>query len=129
MTNPTELLGGAKRYRSTVAVHATRLAAPRTWRTARGSELSAAAGDWLLTDGVEEWTVAAQVFTRTYDELPDGRYVKHALVEAVRTERPVEVATLEGPARAEAGDWVLRGVDGEVWTTTDAFFRAHYAPA
>jgi hypothetical protein len=129
VTDPVELLDGARCYRSTAVVDATRLTAPRTWHTARGCALAAVAGDWLVTDGSEEWTVAADIFARTYDRLPDGRYAKHATVDAVRTDRPVEVRTLEGPARAEPGDWVLRGVDGELWTVTDAYFRTHYEPA
>ena len=90
--------------------------------------LSAAAGDWLVTDGTEEWTVAPGVFARSYRPLPDGRFVKVAPVRAARLDRTAEVPTLEGVARAEAGDWVLCGVDGELWTVTDTFFRAHYEP-
>ena len=129
MTGPGGLPRGARRYRGTAVVRAVRLTAPRVWRTGRGSELSAAAGDWLVSDGAEEWTVAAEVFARSYRALPDGRYVKDADVWAVRADRAGEVSTLEGPVRNEAGDWVLRGVDGELWTVTDAYFRSHYEPA
>jgi hypothetical protein len=125
---PAELLRGARRYRSTAVVRATRLARPYTWRTARGSALSARAGDWRLSDGVEEWTVEADIFARTYRRLPDGRFTKDAPVDAARTDRPLDVPTCEGVARAEAGDWVLRGVDGELWTVTDAYFRSTYTP-
>lgn len=125
---PVELLRGASRYRSTAVVHATRLARPHAWRTGRGSALSARAGDWLITDGVQEWTVEADIFARTYRRLPDGRFAKDAPVDAVRTDRPLDVPTLEGVARAEAGDWVLRGVDGELWPVSDAYFRSTYTP-
>jgi hypothetical protein len=125
---PSELLRGARRYRSTSVVRATRLTEPRTWSSDRGSTLAAAAGDWLVTDGATEWTVAAGVFARTYRRLSDGRFAKDAPVDAVRADHPVEVPTLEGSARAETGDWLLRGVDGELWTVTDAYFRANYEP-
>jgi hypothetical protein len=125
---PADLLRGARRYRSTATVHATRLTEAHTWQTARGSDLTGRAGDWRVTDGVEEWTVEAGIFARTYRQLPDGRYAKDATVDAVRTERPLDVPTLEGVARAEAGDWVLRSDDGELWTVTDAYFRSAYAP-
>jgi hypothetical protein len=121
------LLQGARRYRSSAVVRATRLMQPRTWRTDRGRELCGAAGDWLLSDGSAEWTVAADVFDRTYRPLPDGRYAKDASVHAARTSHRVDVPTLEGAARAEPGDWVLRGVDGELWTVTDDYFRTHYS--
>jgi hypothetical protein len=126
---PVELMGGARRYRSTAVVRATRLSEPSTWRTDRGSSMSAHAGAWRVTDGVEEWTVEADIFARTYDRLPDGRFAKHATVDAVRTDQARDVPTLEGVARAEAGDWILRGAEGELWTVTDSYFRAHYAPA
>lgn len=129
MTEVLDLLRDARRYRPTTVVRATRLARPRSWRSARGSELSAAAGDWLVTDGAEEWTVVPDVFARSYRRLPDGRFAKDAPVAAVRLERATEVSTLEGVARAEPGDWLLSGVDGEVWTVTDAYFRSHYEPA
>jgi hypothetical protein len=76
---------------------------------------------------MDEWTVEADIFARTYRRLPDGRFTKDATVDAVRTEQALDVPTREGVARAEPGDWVLRGVDGELWTVTDDYFRTHYA--
>src|SRR5689334_4616541 len=125
---PAELMRTARRYSSTSVVRATRLDAPCTWQTDRGSELSGRAGAWRVTDGADEWTVAADIFARTYRRQPDGRFAKAATVEAARTDRPLEVPTREGVARAESGDWVLRGVDGELWTVTDAYFRSAYEP-
>lgn len=123
-----ELLDDARTYRSTAVVHATRLDAPRTWRTPRGSSLAATAGDWVVTDGAQEWTVAAGVFERSYRELPDGTFSKIATVCAVRLRHRVDVPTLEGSSTAQTGDWLLRGVDGELWPVSDQYFRTHYAP-
>ena len=72
--------------------------------------------------------MGGDVFARTYRPLPDGRFAKDATVDAVRTDSALDVPTSEGVARAEAGDWVLCGVDGELWTVTDPYFRANYAP-
>lgn len=123
-----DLLRAAPRYVSTRPVEARRLTAARRWRTGRGSLLEARPGDWLLTDGDQEWTVAADVFDRSYRRSPDGRYLKSATVRAVRLTKATEVPTLEGRSTAAAGDWLLCGVDSELWPVTDAHFRRCYAP-
>ena len=126
------LLDGAPRFRATSRVRAHRLTEARNWRTANGSDLDAAAGDWLLTDADDgsgrEWTVAGGVFDRSYARLPDGSYRKTATVEAVRLDAPLDVPTLEGTSVAAAGDWLVRGVDGELWPVDDEHFRTHYTP-
>ena len=41
--------------------------------------------------------------------------------------RPGElVITLEGPATAAAGDWVIKGAAGEQWITSAEHFAANY---
>lgn len=122
------LLDGAPRYRAAAPVHAQRLVEGRRWRTENGSDLDAAAGDWLLTDGRREWTVAAGVFDRSYDPLPDGTFRRSAPVEAVRLTADLDVPTLEGVSAAVAGDWLVRGVDGELWPVDDGHFRRRYTP-
>lgn len=122
------LLDGAPRYRATTRVRAQRLVGARTWRTANGSDLDAAAGDWLLTDGRREWTVDADVFARSYERLADGTFRKSTTVQAVQLDEAVDVPTLEGVSAAVAGDWLLRGVEGELWPVGDDHFRSRYAP-
>jgi hypothetical protein len=39
------------------------------------------------------------------------------------------IRTLEGDMRADAGDWIIRGVKGEVYPCRDDIFRATYEPA
>ncbi|MCJ2112952.1 Gp49 family protein [Methylobacterium sp. E-025] len=39
------------------------------------------------------------------------------------------VATLEGTMRAEVGDWIIRGVEGEIYPCRDSVFQATYAVA
>lgn len=122
------LLVDAPRFRALEPIRAQQLVEARRWRTANGSDLDAAAGDWLLTDGRREWTVAAGVFDRSYAPLPDGTFRKSAPVEAVRLTTAVDVPTLEGVSAAVAGDWLLRGVDGELWPVDDGHFRRRYTP-
>lgn len=127
-TDLSAALGDAPEFRSTAVVRASRLTEARTWRSRRGSELVGAPGDWLATDGVMERTVAAAIFESSYCSLPDGRFAKDATARALRVGQPVEVSTIEGLSTARPGDWVLQGVDGELWPVSDAHFRRHYEP-
>ncbi len=122
-----EALRAAPRYRSTVVVRAERLTDWASWRSERGAGLQAKPGDWWLrAEPGSHWTVADDIFRRTYRELPDGRFVKDASVRALRVTAAIEIPTLEGTAHAEPGDWVLRGADDELWPVSDEYFRANY---
>lgn len=59
----------------------------------------------------------ADIFERTYRPLGDGRYAKRDDLELryFTMPKPVMVRTLEGLQRAEAGDWIMQGVAGELW--------------
>jgi hypothetical protein len=118
----------ARRYRRSGAVKAVQLTEPRRWTTERGDVLSAEAGDWLLSDSSSAWTVAAEVFASTYEQRPDGRWIKVAVVEAVRVDVPTACHTLEGMANARPGDYVLRNPSGEVWPVAAERFERTYAP-
>ncbi len=41
----------------------------------------------------------------------------------------VEVQTLEGTMIGQQGDWIIRGVAGELYPCQDSIFRATYEPA
>ena len=57
----------SRRYRPTAVVSARQLTDPLVWRTSRGADLRAEAGDWeLVDDDGDRWTVAADTFTRSY---------------------------------------------------------------
>lgn len=40
---------------------------------------------------------------------------KYIPVEAYQTNRPIDIQTLEGVMHANAGDWIIIGVEGEMW--------------
>lgn len=40
-----------------------------------------------------------------------------------------DIQTLEGVMRANRGDWIIRGVEGELYPCKDAIFRKTYEPA
>lgn len=59
------------------------------------------------------------------------------MVEAAKSEvvkylplaEAVEITTLEGTMRAELGDWIIRGVKGELYPCKPDIFEATYEPA
>lgn len=57
------------------------------------------------------------------------RYRKIALTEAQRIDEPFEVATLEGVMTAKAGDYLMRGAQGELYSCDAGIFEQAYQPA
>lgn len=128
-------------YRSTPVVHgtaawsrfarsgdvvATVSTAPWTWRSPSGAVLRAAVGDWRVSDGEQVWSVAGEIFTRTYTHLAGDRWRRIGEVSG-RPATPGEIVrSLEGDQIAAAGEWVLRGDAGEEWVVTATHLANHY---
>jgi len=121
-----EWLANAPVYRSENVVQATRLDCNSTWTTAGGSRLTGQAGDWLVWDDRSTWSVAADLFSSTYEPLGGGRFRKSSTIRALRLSEPTEVETVEGFARAEAGDFVALGHAGDVWPIPYEHFHRNY---
>ena len=121
-----DLLADGGVYRSKVVVRATRVSEDSSWTTGGGDVMKAEAGDWWVTDGDDHWSVADDVFVRTYESLGDGRYRKSATVTAVSVGSPFSVQTLEGTASGEAGDWLVRNPTGVCWPVAHAVFNRRY---
>ena len=49
--------------------------------------------------------------------------------EDARTPPRLEVATLEGAMRADVGDWIIKGVKGEIYPCKPDIFAATYEKA
>ncbi|MCU0967396.1 MAG: hypothetical protein MUF03_01025 [Rubrivivax sp.] len=120
------------RRRPDQAVTAVRLAldfdglAYRKW----GDRQTARPGDWLVDNGGDVYTVAAETFARTYREVSPGRYVKAAPVWAERATAAGSIATLEGRTHHAAGDWLVsNGADGsDAYAVDAATFERLYEP-
>jgi len=48
------------------------------------------------------------------------------VVSATRMEVPFRVETLEGWMEGQMGDWLIEGVEGELYPCKDSIFRATY---
>ncbi|MBB1096126.1 MULTISPECIES: hypothetical protein [Lactobacillaceae] len=47
-------------------------------------------------------------------------------VEAYQTKKPLDIKTLEGVMHANAGDWIITGVEGEQWPVKKEIFEKTY---
>ena len=86
-----------------------------------GGTQTCKAGDWIVNNDGEVYTVDRDTFARTYRSVGPGLYEKVAPVWAVRTSQPGQIATKEGVTHYKAGDYlVYNGADGKDGYATDA---------
>ena len=72
-----------------------------------GAEQHCKAGDWLVDNEGDVYTVDAESFAQTYSAVGTGTYVKTAPVWAERATADGSVATKEGRSAYRAGDWIV----------------------
>lgn len=75
--------------------------------------------------------VRRDIFEQTYRKRLLGGYEKRpdVIYRYFTLDYPVMVETPEGPQRAEAGDWIMQGVVGEMWPISADEAERKYAPA
>ena len=93
-----------------------------------GAEQRAKAGDWLINNHGDIYTVDKDVFVRTYREVTPGRYVKTTPVWAEVASAAGSVKTKEGVSHYNAGDYVVsNNEDGsDAYCISAAKFEAMY---
>ena len=70
------------------------------------------------------------VDSRPYDPKPFVKlYRKKTLTHAVHMNEPFSVETLEGIMEGKAGDWLMIGVNGEMYPCDAEVFEKSYEPA
>ena len=74
--------------------------------------------------------VQRAIFERMYERQPDGAYSKGRDLEYryFTLPHPCMVQTREGAQRAAAGDWIMQGLEGELWPLSPEQGRRLYAP-
>ena len=72
-----------------------------------GSKQTCKAGDWIVSNHDEVYTVDCEVFERTYRQVGEGTYLKETPVWAEVATRPGTVHTKEGVTHDKAGDYLL----------------------
>lgn len=53
---------------------------------------------------------------------------KPVVIEAEQLTEEKQIETLEGTMKGNAGDWLIRGVEGELYPCKDEIFKKTYAP-
>jgi len=96
-----------------------------------GGIQTASAGDWLVNNGGDVYTVERQTFQSTYKEVEPGRYEKVQSVWASVAEEDGAVRTKEGETEFRAGDVIVfndpEGRDGYAMSRGE--FDRLYEPA
>ena len=81
-----------------------------------GGEQSCRAGDWLVDNNGDTYTVRHDTFAATYVQESPGIYRKESIVWAEVAKCAGEIATVEGITQYEAGDYIVfnneDGTDG-----------------
>lgn len=96
-----------------------------------GAQQTCKAGDWLVNNAGDVYTVDREVFERTYRESGPGAYVKVTPVWAEVAEKAGSVHTMEGETHYEAG-WYLVSNDPDghdSWAVSPKKFERMYDPA
>ena len=96
-----------------------------------GGTQTCKAGDWIVNNDGEIYTVDRETFSRTYSAVSPGIYEKVAPVWARVAEQPGQIATKEGMTHYQAGAYlVYNDPDGKDGYAVDAeAFEKMYAPA
>ena len=117
------------RFTRTGVVTAERRDSAWAWTTPDGQTLQGRPGDWAVSDGDgdgQTWSVRDDIFTATYKHLDGDRWQRVGEVRARPARAGETIGTLEGPVVAAAGDWVLKGHDGEQWPVSALRFTRDY---
>jgi hypothetical protein len=89
------------------------------------------AGDWVVLNAGETYTVDGETFARTYEQVSDGVYEKTAPVWAEQAGEAGRIGTREGSTGYEAG-WFLVYNDPnrrDGYAMAEEKFRSLYEPA
>lgn len=72
-----------------------------------GDEQQCARGDWLVENNGDVYSVSADSFAQTYEEVSPGRYFKRAEVWAEKAKAAGRIKTREGFTKYQAGDYLV----------------------
>ena len=95
-----------------------------------GAEQRCKAGDWIVDNDGDTYTVDHQVFAKTYRRVGPGIYIKTTPVWAEVATKSGTVITKEGASKYEVGDYlVFNNEDGtDAYCMGAAKFESMYEP-
>lgn len=101
-------------------------------QTARGALRARGGDDYILAHGPGDHSVIRRdIFENTYEPLGGGLFRKRTdiFLHYFTLKRRVLVQTLEGTQVARPGDWIMQGLEGELWPVSAEKARDKYEPA
>jgi hypothetical protein len=113
-------------------VLAHRAEADCTVETANGQLKARGGHDYIAHYGPDDKAVIrGDIFTATYEPLGGGLYRKRSdiVLRYFTLDHACVVETMEGPQHAKPGDWIMQGVQGELWPMPAEKAEAKYDPA
>ena len=72
-----------------------------------GGEQSCRAGDWLVNNGGDCYTISKETFAKTYKSISPGQFIKTTPVWASQSTEPGKIKTNEGYTEYVVGDYLV----------------------
>jgi len=72
-----------------------------------GSDQQCSAGDWLVNNNGDCYTISEKSFAKTYEEIAPGQFVKFSPVWACQAQKAGMVKTSEGHTEYNVGDYLV----------------------
>ena len=93
-----------------------------------GSQQRCKAGDWLVDNDGDCYTISADSFSKTYEKVAPGQFVKVALIWAHKVSESGRVKTREGYTEYEPGDYIVSNDQegSDSYAVSKAKFEAMY---
>lgn len=93
-----------------------------------GAQQTCKAGDWLVDNEGDIYTVDQQVFADTYQRIASATYIKVTPVWAIRAKQAGSVTTKEGRSHYQAGDYIVSNHENgdDAWCIQADKFAAMY---
>lgn len=114
-----------------IPVRAWRAEADRDVETKEGVLYARGGEDFIIDHGEGSCAVVQpDIFERTYEPLGGGLYRKRTDVTLryFTLDHAATIQTLEGAHHANKGDWIVQGVNGELWPVPPETAREKYEP-
>ena len=96
-----------------------------------GGTQSCKAGDWLVSNGEDCYTIDKDSFQQTYTQISPGLYQKTQIIWAEIADDCGKVATKEGSSEYQQGDYLVsNNADGtDAYAISKKTFEVSYEPA